>query len=84
MFKNRKLFKTFISDVKNNNLSMNDVSEKLSEFPIKVVRKIGREIIFSDYDGYNDSNISGTLSYFDNLTRSQKEFFIEQMLYKLY
>ena len=29
MFKNRKLFKTFISDVRNHNLSMNDISEKL-------------------------------------------------------
>lgn len=84
MFKNRKLFKHFISNVKEHKYTIKEVKEKLGELPIAVVRKIGKEIIYADYDGYNGSSKSCELAYFDNLSRWQKEFFIEQRLYKLY
>lgn len=84
MFKNRKLFKDFISDVREHRYTTQEVREKLKELPIKVLRRIGQEIIYADYDGYNYSSKSSELAYFDNLDRWQKEFFIEQRLYKLY
>ena len=58
--------------------------EKLKELPIQVVRAIGKEIIYKDYDGYNFCRVDSKMAYFDNLDRWQKEFFIEQRLYKLY
>ena len=84
MFKNRKLFKDFVSGVRECRYTTQEVREKLKELPIKVLRRIGQEIIYADYDGYNYSSKSCELAYFDNLDRCQKEFFIEQRLYKLY
>lgn len=84
MFKNRNLFKDFVSGVREHRYTTREAREKLEELPIKVLRRIGKEIIYADYDGYNYSRKSCELSYFDNLDRWQKEFFIEQRLYKLY
>lgn len=84
MFKNRRLFENFISEVKEHRYTMRETRQQLKELPIKVLRKIGKEIIYIDYDGYNYSNKSCELAYFDNLNRNQKEFFIEQRLYKLH
>ena len=84
MFKNRKLFKDFVSGVREHRYTTQEVREKLKELPIKVLRRIGQEIIYADYDGYNYSSKSCELAYFDNLDRWQKEIFIEQRLYKLY
>lgn len=83
MFKNRRLFKNFIFGVKEHQYTTREAREKLKELPINVLRKIGKEVIYIDYDGYNYLDISCELAYFDNLNRSQKEFFIEQRLYKL-
>lgn len=84
MFKNRKLFKEFISGVRENRIGINEVREKLKELPIQVIRAIGKEIVYKDYDGYNFCSIDSKMAYFDNLDRCQKEFFIEERLYKLY
>lgn len=84
MFKNRRLFKDFVSGIREHRYTTREAREKLKELPISVVRNIGKEIIYSDYDGYNDSSKSCELAYFDNLDRWQKEFFIEQRLYRLY
>lgn len=84
MFKNRRLFKNFISGIKECQYTIQEVRQKLEELPIKVIRKIGKEIIYIDYDGYNYLDKSCELAYFDDLNRSQKEFFIEQRLYKLH
>lgn len=84
MFKNRKLFKDFISSVREHKVGIKESREKLKELPIQVVRAIGKEIIYKDYDGYNFSSIDSEMAYFDNLDRWQKEFYIEQRLYKLY
>lgn len=92
MLKNRKLFKDFVSGVREHRYTTHEVREKLKELPIKVLRRIGKKIIYTDYDDYNysiydDYNYlikSCKLAYFDNLDRWQKEFFIEQRLYKLY
>ena len=84
MFKNKKLFKQFVSDVREYKCGKKEARERLKELPIDVVRNIGKEIIYSDYDGYNNGSKSSELAYFDNLDRGQKEFFIEQRLYKLY
>lgn len=84
MFKNRKLFKDFISGVKEHRYTIQEIREKLKELPIKVLRKIGQEIIYADFDGYNYWSKSCEMFRFDNMDRSQKEDFIEQMLYKLY
>lgn len=85
MFKNRnrKLFKEFVSGIREHKIGTKEAREKLKELPIEVVRNIGKEIIYSDYDGYNGSSKSCELAYFDNLDRWQKEFYIEQRLYKL-
>lgn len=83
MFKNRKLFKEFVSDVREHRCGIAQARERLKELPIDVVRAIGKEIIFSDYDGYNYSSKNQSLCYFDSLDRWQKEFYIEQRLYKL-
>lgn len=52
--------------------------------PVKVLRKIAKEIIYSDYDSYNGIEKNSTMYYFDSLDRWQKEFFIKERLYKLY
>lgn len=84
MFKNRRLFKDFVSSVREHRYTTKQAKEKLKELPIQVVRAIGKEIIFSDYDGYNYVSKDREMCYFNNLDRWQKEFFIEQRLYKLY
>ena len=84
MFKNKKLFKEFVSDVREHKIGIREAREKLKELPIQVVREIGKEIIYKDYDGYNFSSVDSKMAYFDNLDRWQKEYFIEQRLYKLY
>ena len=84
MFKNRRLFKDFVHDVREHRYTTQEARENLKELPVKVLRRIGQEVIYADYDGYNDSSISCELAYFDNLDRSQKESFIEERLYKLY
>ena len=84
VFKNRKLFKDFISGIREHRCTTIEARKKLKDLPISVVRNIGKEIIYSDYDGYNDNSKYCELVYFDNLDRWQKEFFIEQRLYKLY
>lgn len=83
MFKNRKLFKDFVSGVREHKYDIRDARERLKELPNKVVREIGKEIIFSDYDGYNYSAKSCELAHFDNLDRWQKEIYIIERLYKL-
>jgi hypothetical protein len=84
MFKNRKLFKDFISGVKERKYTKKEAMDVLKTLPNKVIRNIGREIIYTDFDGYNSNSKCQTLAYFDNLDRWQKEFYIEQRLYKLY
>lgn len=83
MFKNKRLFKEFVSDVREHRVGIKEAREKLKELPVQVVRAIGKEIIYKDYDGYNFCSIDSKMAYFDNLDRWQKEFFIEQRLYKL-
>lgn len=84
IFKNRRLFKEFVLDVKEHRCGIAQARERLKELPIDVVRAIGKEIIYKDYDGYNFGSVDSKMAYFDNLDRWQKEFFIEQRLYKLY
>ena len=84
MFKNRKLYKDFISGVKEFRYNLCDIRRILPELPIKVIRRIGKEIIYLDYDGYNQIDIDCKMAYFDNLDRWQKQFYIEQRLYKIY
>lgn len=84
IFKNRKIIKDFILNVREHKYGSKEAIAKLKEFPIEVVQNIGKEIIYADYDGYNGNSKSCELVYFNNLERWQKEFFIEQRLYKLY
>ena len=84
MFRNRKLFKKIICGIKNNNYTDKEVKELLETVPIKVLRKIAKEIIYADYDGYNGNRKDSEMRYFDSLSRWQKEFYIKQRLYKLY
>lgn len=84
MFKNRKLYKDFVLGIKEFRYNLCDVRRILPKLPIKVIRRIGKEIIYSDYDGYNCSDIDCRMAYFDNLNRRQKQFYIEQRLYKIY
>lgn len=83
MFRNRKLFKDFVSGVKEHKYTTKEIKNILNSLPIEVVRRIGKEIIYSDFDGYNGHNKHCQLEYFDSLDRWQKEFFIEERLYKL-
>ena len=83
MFKNRKLFEDFISGVKERKITTKEVRSILETLPIKALRNIGKEIIYSDFDGYNGTDKYCELCYFDNLDRWQKEFFIQERLYKL-
>ena len=84
MFKNRRLFKDFVSGIREHRYTTREAREKLKELPIQVVREIGKKIIYKDYDGYNFSSVDSKMAYFDSLDRWHKEFFIEQRLYKLY
>lgn len=84
MFKNRKLFKDFISKIKEHKYTTEESMNILKTLPIKVLRKIGKEIIYADFDGYYRKDKKSELAYFDSLDRWQKEFFIGQRLYKLY
>ena len=83
MFKNRKLFKDFVSGIKEHRYTTKEARSIIKTLPNEVVRRIGKEIIYADFDGYNGHNKDSQLIYFDNLDRWQKEFFIEQRLYKL-
>ena len=42
MFKNRRLFINFISGVKEHQYTIREARQLLKEFPIKVLRKIGK------------------------------------------
>lgn len=84
MFQNQKLFKNFMILVKSNQSSIEEIMDLLHTLPNKVVRKIGKTMIYSDYDGYNELSKSSELAYFDNLDRFRKEHYIETRLYKLY
>ena len=83
MFKNRKLFKDFVSGVKEHRYTRREVADILETLPIKVLRKIAKKIIYLDYDGHDDSTKYSYLVYFDSLDRWQKEFFIKERLHKL-
>ena len=83
MFKNRKLFKDFISGVKQYRYTTKETSNILKTLPINVIRRIGKAIIYTDFDGYNENKKYCQLAYFDNLNRRGKELFIEERLYKL-
>lgn len=84
MFKNKRLFKDFLSGIKEHRYTTKEARDILKTLPIKVLRSIGKEIIYADFDGYNYSDKACQLAYFDNLNRWQKEYFIEQRLYILY
>lgn len=84
MFKNRKLFKDFVSGVREHRYTTQEAREQLKNLPTKILRKIGQKIIYTGYGGYNYLSKSCEMAYFDNLNRWQKEFYIEQRLYKLY
>ena len=84
MFKNRRLFRDFVSGIKERKYTTKEARDILKTLPIKVIRKIGKEIIYADFDGYNGTDKYCELCYFDNLDRWQKEYFIAQRLYKLY
>lgn len=47
------MFKKIICGIRNNNYTDKGVKELLETVPIKVLRKIAKEIIYADYDGYN-------------------------------
>lgn len=83
MFKNRRLFKDFVCGIKEHKYTTEEVKNILETLPNKVIRRIGKEIICSDFNGYNDCSICGELAWFDNLDRWQKELYIEKRLYKL-
>lgn len=83
MFKNRRLFKDFVSGIKERRYTTKEARNILKTLPIEVVIRIGKEIIYADFDGYNGNDKYCQLEYFDNLDRWQKEFFIEERLYKL-
>lgn len=80
---NKKLLNEFIDGIKTNKYPIRERSQRLKALPIEVVREIGKKIIFSDCDGFNTVSKEAELSYFDNLDRWQKEYFIEQRFYKL-
>lgn len=82
LFKNRKLYKEFVDYIKKYGYMSRNVRERINMLPAVVLRRVGKEIIYSDYDGYNLSAITNELAYFDNLDRSQKEFYVEQRSYK--
>lgn len=83
MFRSTKVFKKFVADYRVGNLHPKEIGRILKTMPIKVLRRIGKEIIYSDYDGYNEVDKESEMAYFNNLDRWQKEFFIKERLYKL-
>lgn len=42
------------------------------------LHELGRNVVFSKFDGYNLASCDSEMCYFDNLDRWQKEFFIDQ------
>lgn len=76
--------KDFILSIKEGKIDIREIGTLLKTLPNDVIREIGKKIIYSDYDGYNNVSMLGKMQYFDNLDRWQKEFFIKQRLYKLY
>ena len=84
MFREKRLFRKIICGIKNNDYTGKEIMELLHTIPIKVLRRIAKEIIYADYDGYNGNSKNNEMCYFDSLDRWQKEFFVQQRLYKLY
>jgi len=84
MFKNRKLMKEFIENVRVGKYTISNAGDALEKLPIRVIRNIGKEIIYSNSDRYNKYEKGSELIWFDGLARWQKEHFIKQRLYDLY
>lgn len=84
MFRNRKVFKRIICGIRNHDYTDKEIGILFQTVPAKVLRKLAKEIIYLDYDGYNGMQKDSTMYYFDSLDRWQKEFFIKERLYKLY
>lgn len=83
MFKNRKLFKDFVSAIKEGRYTKEEARNILETLPITVLRRIGKEIIYSDFDSYNGNATYNELMWFDDFDRSQKEFYIMERLHRL-
>ena len=69
MFRERKLFRKIICGIKNNKYTNKEITELLGIMPIKVLRKIAKEIIYADYDGYNGNCKDIEMCYLDSLSR---------------
>ena len=82
-FKNRKLYKEFMKKVASREIGVVQLRELLPTFPNSVLHRIGKDVVYSKYDGYNYNRINQSMCYFDNLDRSGKEFYIEQRFYDL-
>lgn len=83
LFKSKKQ-RNILTMIKAGEFTLSEIKEMLSIMTIHDLRLIGKSIIYSDYDGYNGSSKYNELIYFDNLDRWQKEFFVDQRLYKIY
>lgn len=59
-------------------------SDFLKSLSNKELHKLGEKIINKKYDGYNFKSCYSETIYFDNLSRWQKEIYIEQRNYLLY
>lgn len=75
--------KSLTSKIKDGEYSSIEIREMLHTMPIHDLRAIGKAIVYSDYDGYNDSSKRSEMYYFDNLDRWQKEIYVDQRLYKI-
>lgn len=82
-FRNRRLYKEFMQMVEERRVGLVQLRELLPTFPNEVVYKIGKAVIFADYDGYNYNSVYQSLCYFENLNRELKEFYIQERFYKL-
>lgn len=84
MFRERKFIRKILRRIRNNEYTNQEIVELLLVIPIEVLRKIAKEIIYADYDGYNGFDKYSKMCYFDSLSRWQKELYIQERLYKLY
>ena len=78
------MFKDFISGIKEYKYTEKEARNILKTLPIKVLKNIAEEIIYSDVDIYNKNIKHYQMMYFKNLDRRQKEFFVMERLYKLH